>query len=61
MIVDYKSVSSPIMHEFIEKQKEKIVQLANGETKSIIITNHEIFFSPLASSTLKKRAQALYL
>jgi extracellular matrix regulatory protein B len=61
MIFDYKGTSSPIMEEYLKKNKSKIVQLANGETKSIIITDHTIFFSPLASSTLKKRAQYLYL
>lgn len=61
MIFDYKGASSTMMEEFFEKQKEKIVQLANGEAKSVIITDHYIFFSPLATSTLKKRAASFYI
>ncbi|WP_243292746.1 extracellular matrix/biofilm biosynthesis regulator RemA family protein [Bacillus sp. FJAT-47783] len=61
MIFDYKGAASTIMEEFLGKQKEKIVQLANGEVKSVIITDHDIFFSPLATSTLKKRAESFYI
>ncbi|MGM7723382.1 extracellular matrix regulator RemB [uncultured Metabacillus sp.] len=61
MILDRQSSkASTIVAEFLEKQKDKMVQLANGEAKSIIITLDNIYFSPLSSSTLKKRAQIAF-
>lgn len=58
MILDCQSsLDSPIANEFVEKQEDKIVQLTNGEAKSVIVTTSKIYFSPLSSSTLKKRAQ----
>ncbi|KKI89491.1 hypothetical protein WQ54_24275 [Bacillus sp. SA1-12] len=61
MILDRQSSkASAIVAEFLEKQKDKMVQLANGEAKSIIITLDKIYFSPLSSSTLKKRAQIAF-
>jgi len=46
--------------EFFKKQRDKIVQLASNDAKSIIITLDKIYFSPLSSSTLKKRAQVAF-
>lgn len=61
MILDrHSSQDSAIVDEFFQKQKERIVQLANGEAKSIIVTVNKIYFSPLSSSTLKKRAQVAF-
>ncbi len=61
MILDRQSSQeSPIAEEFFLKHKGKIVQLANGDAKSIIITLNKIYFSPLSSSTLKKRAQVAF-
>lgn len=61
MILDRQSsMESSIVEEFFLKQKGKIVQLANGDAKSIIITLNKIYFSPLSSSTLKKRAQVAF-
>jgi extracellular matrix regulatory protein B len=58
MILDRQSSqASSIVTEFFEKQESKIVQLANGEAKSVIVTMDKIYFSPLSSGTLKKRAQ----
>ncbi|MGD6818998.1 extracellular matrix regulator RemB [Metabacillus sp. 84] len=56
-IMDYSSSkSSGIAAEFLEKQSEKVVQLSEGDAKSIVVTDRHIYYSPLASSTLKKRA-----
>ena len=61
MILDRQSSQdSPIVTEFLKKQKGKIVQLTNGEAKSVIVTMNKIYFSPLSSSTLKKRAQFVF-
>ncbi|MBE4907923.1 DUF370 domain-containing protein [Bacillus luteolus] len=49
--------SSSIVNEFLDIQKHQIVELANGDTKSVVITADKIYFSPLSTSTLKKRAQ----
>ncbi|MGM0877101.1 MAG: extracellular matrix regulator RemB [Bacillota bacterium] len=58
MILDRQSSqASAIVKEFFEKQQGNIVQLVNGEAKSVIVTMDKIYFSPLSSSTLKKRAQ----
>jgi hypothetical protein len=58
MILDRQSsLDSSIVAEFLKKQEGKIVQLTNGEAKSVIVTMNKIYFSPLSSNTLKKRAQ----
>jgi extracellular matrix regulatory protein B len=49
--------SSSIVTEFLEKQNKQVVELTIGETKSIVVTINQIYFSPLSSNTLKKRAQ----
>lgn len=49
--------SSSIVNEFLDIQKHRIVELANDDTKSVVITVDKIYLSPLSSSTLKKRAQ----
>jgi extracellular matrix regulatory protein B len=54
------SQSSSIVTEFLEKQEDKIVQLSHGEAKSIVVTMDKIYYSPLSSSTLKKRAQIAF-
>jgi extracellular matrix regulatory protein B len=58
MILDrHSSKGSSIVTEFLTKQADKIIQLTNSEAKSVIVTMDKIYFSPLSSSTLKKRAQ----
>jgi len=58
-ILDKQTVeSSPISKEFLEQQKAMI----NGKSsayKSIVITKDTIYFSPIASNTLKKRTVQL--
>ncbi|MDQ0415187.1 extracellular matrix regulator RemB [Mesobacillus stamsii] len=57
-IIAMESVSfSMFMEEFIAKQDREIVQLTKGSIKSIIVTDNQIYYSPLASGTLKKRSQ----
>jgi hypothetical protein len=58
MILDrHSSKGSSIVTEFLTKQADKIIKLTNSEAKSVIVTMDKIYFSPLSSSTLKKRAQ----
>jgi extracellular matrix regulatory protein B len=49
--------SSSIVNEFLDVQKGRVVELSNGKTKSVVITVDKVYFSPLSSSTLKKRSQ----
>ncbi|WP_210367581.1 extracellular matrix/biofilm biosynthesis regulator RemA family protein [Bacillus sp. REN3] len=56
-ILDIDSAkSSPFMEEFIGRQQKKAVHLAKGAAKSIVVTGDLVYFSPLASGTLKKRS-----
>jgi extracellular matrix regulatory protein B len=48
--------SSPILLEFLQKKEEVILNLAKGSIKSIVITDNHVYYSPLASATLKKRS-----
>ncbi|APH48111.1 DUF370 domain-containing protein [Bacillus amyloliquefaciens] len=56
-IFDCKVNVSPIVEEFLDRQKEKVVPSVNGTPKSIVVTIENIYYSPLSSGTLKKRAQ----
>jgi extracellular matrix regulatory protein B len=47
--------SSLIMEEFLEKKKGISQNLAKNAIKSIVITDKHIYFSPLASATLKRK------
>ena len=47
---------SPFTHEFLERKADKIVNLAKTSIKSIVITDNHVYYSPLASGTLKKRS-----
>lgn len=49
--------SSSIVNEYLDFQQEKVVELSNGNTKSVVVTVDKVYFSPLSSSTLKKRSQ----
>ncbi|MEH7381990.1 extracellular matrix/biofilm biosynthesis regulator RemA family protein [Bacillus sp. JJ1533] len=49
--------SSSIVNEFLDVQKDRVVELSNGNTKSVVVTVDKVYFSPLSSSTLKKRSQ----
>ena len=55
-ILDKKLLdSSPILEEFLQKKAE--IHVAKKSIKSIVVTNKHVYYSPLASVTLKKRAQ----
>ncbi|WP_174734642.1 extracellular matrix regulator RemB [Mesobacillus harenae] len=51
--------SSPYLEEFVQFRKDDVINLSRGEFKSIVITNDKVYYSPLASGTLKKRSQKL--
>lgn len=53
--------SSKLSKQFLNHgHKEKmVVTIGEEEPKSIVLTKHTIFYSPISSSTLKKRANVL--
>ncbi|PLR80650.1 MULTISPECIES: extracellular matrix regulator RemB [Bacillus] len=58
-ILDKESINSPDMGEFLQQKGENVMNLSKGPFKSIVITDERIYYSPLASGTLKKRSQKL--
>lgn len=55
-ILDKKLLdSSPIFAEFLQQKEE--IHAAKRSIKSIVVTNKHVYYSPLASATLKKRSQ----
>ncbi|WP_081447351.1 extracellular matrix regulator RemB [Bacillus coahuilensis] len=38
-----------------EKNEKKVIRLGENECKSIVVTHQNIYLSPFASTTLKKR------
>lgn len=49
------------IHEVLEGQKRnnKIIEVAEDNVKSIVITTGNIYLSPLSSVTLKRRSQMI--
>jgi extracellular matrix regulatory protein B len=59
-ILDKESASfSAILEEFLSQRKADTVNLSKKDFKSIVITKDQIYYSPLAAGTLKKRSQKL--
>jgi len=52
-------VTSSEMEGFLNQEHTEIVDLSKGGYKSIVVTKDKIFYSPLASGTLKKRSNRL--
>ena len=56
-IIDKQTVnSSKYVEEFLERQQQSVINLSKNAFKSVVITTNHIYFSPLASGTLKKRS-----
>ncbi|AOH57384.1 DUF370 domain-containing protein [Peribacillus muralis] len=56
-ILDKKLLqASPIMNEFLEKKSDVTSHLTKNSVKSIVVTAKQVYYSPLASATLKKRS-----
>ncbi|TYS64405.1 DUF370 domain-containing protein [Bacillus infantis] len=58
-IIDKQSVSSSKYIEEFLQQHDQVVNLTKGSFKSIVITGDKVYYSPLASGTLKKRSYKL--
>ncbi|SEU08026.1 extracellular matrix regulator RemB [Paenibacillus sp. NFR01] len=53
--------SSKISKQFIacSLQDKRLERIGDEEAKSIVVTKNTIYYSPISSSTLKKRAKIL--
>ncbi|PLR94023.1 extracellular matrix regulator RemB [Bacillus sp. T33-2] len=51
--------TSPLLEQYIARHREQVVNLSRGAYKSVVVTDDTIYYSPLASGTLKKRSQKL--
>lgn len=51
------ALASPSFKEFLENGRP--VHVAKGTYKSIVVTVNQIYYSPLAAGTLKKRSKKL--
>lgn len=61
-ILDKESVhSSENIQEFLQHNEKHTENLSKNSFKSIVVTKEKVFLSPLASTTLKKRSQQLYV
>ena len=57
-IHDYeKSLKSAVNRKFIEKNKDKIVNLAGDEPKTLVVTKDKMYLSAISAVTLKIRAE----
>lgn len=59
-IFSYESlIDSTINKTYFKKIKEekKVIDMANGSIKSVVITEDVVYFTPLSTATLKKRSQ----
>lgn len=52
-------VSSEITKGFLENHRSASINSENNAYKSIVVTKDTIYFSPIASNTLKKRSYKL--
>jgi hypothetical protein len=55
--------TSKISKQFIshaEKEK-KIEMIGEEDSKSLVVTKNKVYYSPISSSTLKKRANQLWM
>jgi len=56
-IIDKKSFqNSELNHNYLQLAKKAIIDLAKGDFKSIVVTEHHVYLSPLSSNTLNKRS-----
>ncbi|WP_211750033.1 extracellular matrix regulator RemB [Paenibacillus sp. Marseille-Q4541] len=53
--------SSKISKQYVTyaKQEKNIEQIGEEEAKSIVVTKSTVYYSPISSATLKKRANVL--
>ncbi|MDQ1143383.1 regulator of extracellular matrix RemA (YlzA/DUF370 family) [Bacillus sp. SORGH_AS 510] len=59
-ILDKESAKhSSLVEEFLKHHQEKVINLSKNPYKSVIITHDQVYLSPIASGTLKKRSSQI--
>lgn len=60
-ITDMKAVRSGINDEFLRVMKDEsmIIDVSEGNAKSFVVTDKNVYLSAISSTTLKKRATFL--
>jgi regulator of extracellular matrix RemA (YlzA/DUF370 family) len=60
-ITDMKAVRSGINDEFLRVMKDEsmIIDVSEGNAKSFVVTDKNVYLSAISSTTLKKRAMFL--
>lgn len=59
-ILDKESAnSSTLIEEFLHHHQDKLINLSKNPFKSVVITNDQVYLSPIASGTLKKRSNQI--
>jgi hypothetical protein len=54
-VLDAKMLTnSPVLQRFLDENK--VIDLAEGNTKSIVVTVHHIYLSPIGSTALKRKS-----
>jgi len=55
--------SSKISKQFVSHaiQEKNVVRIGEEEVKSIVVTKNTVYYSPISSSTLKKKTNLNYL
>lgn len=55
--------SSKISKQFVSHaiQEKNVVRIGEEEAKSIVVTKNTVYYSPISSSTLKKKTSLNYL
>ncbi|WP_068778597.1 extracellular matrix regulator RemB [Paenibacillus sp. GM2] len=55
--------SSKISKQFVTHaiQEKNVVRIGEEEAKSIVVTKNTVYYSPISSSTLKKKTNLNYL
>ncbi len=59
-VQDYKCLTETEEgRKFLANAKEKTENVSDGKIKSVVVTDHKIYFSKLSPGTLKKRVEDL--
>lgn len=44
----------------LQKSEKKVIDISDGQPKSFVLTKEKSYLSPIASTTLKKRANFIH-
>ncbi|MBR1636161.1 MAG: DUF370 domain-containing protein [Lachnospiraceae bacterium] len=50
-------MGSQVGQEFLKGAKNRMEDVSDGKPKSVVVTDHKIYFSKLSPGTLKKRVE----